>query len=165
MSLLDEFAKTGTGRQFINRFAGTPIANFLPGVELGSFGDVVFTCSMSKFHTFRDYNRSTEARYGTHDIIGKPSQLEFTGLAPEQITLAMDFNAFLGVSPSEEADRLRDMCNRGEAARLLIGGQVIGRAMWVIKSISESNTDIDANGNIIRTSVAITLVEYNEGGA
>ena len=39
--------------------------------QIGSLGDIVFTVTTDEVRTFRDYKRSTKARFATHEIIEK----------------------------------------------------------------------------------------------
>ena len=110
--------------------------------------------------TFRDYKRSTKARFATHEIIGKKPLVEFIAPDGEEITFAMQFHVGLGVSPAEETAKLRELCEKGEPMYLIFGNEAVGAHMWVIESVGESAERVDHGGRILVTQVEITLKEY-----
>ncbi len=128
--------------------------------QIGSLGDIVFTVTTDEVRTFRDYKRSTKARFTTHEIIGKKPLIEFIAPDGEEITFAMQFHVGLGVSPAEETAKLRELCEKGEPMYLIFGNEAVGAHMWVIESVGESAERVDHGGRILVTQVEITLKEY-----
>ncbi|MBQ9487275.1 MAG: phage tail protein [Selenomonadaceae bacterium] len=66
---------------------------------IGAFGELVFEVSARRVVTFDSYKRTTKAKYATHEIIGRPPVLEFTGRELEEITLTITLISCLGVTP------------------------------------------------------------------
>lgn len=128
--------------------------------QIGTLGDIVFTVTADEVRTFRDYKRSTKARFATHEIIGKKPLVEFIAPDGEEITFAMQFHVGLGVSPAEETAKLRELCEKGEPMYLIFGNEAVGTHMWVIESVGESAERVDHGGRILVTQVEITLKEY-----
>ena len=129
-------------------------------MPLGSFGSIVFEVSSRHVLTFRDYKRDARARYASHEIIGRKPILEYLGPDGGEISFTMQFRADCGVSPAEEADRVRRMCETGEANYFVVGGAVIGENLWVITSVGENDAVIDNMGRIIQNKIDVTLKEY-----
>jgi len=127
---------------------------------IGSLGDILFEVSSREVRTFKDYRRSTKARYASHDIVGKKPVLEYIGPGGEEITFSMQFSMQLGIVPAEETARLRELCEKGEAMYLVLSNETIGENPWVIESVGEAADTIDHKGRIIVTQVDVTLKEY-----
>lgn len=126
----------------------------------GSFGDIVFEVSSRHVLTYRDYKRTTKARYGSHEIIGQKPIIEYLGPDGEELSFSMQFRPELGVNPAEEADKVRKICETGKHDYLIIGNVVIGANPWVIASVSESAEIWDNMGRIIKSKIDVTLKEY-----
>jgi phage protein U len=144
-----------TGRLDGKRFIGKGGA-----LLLGTFGDIVFEVSDERVKTFDGYNRQGQARYASHEVLGRKPILEYLGAALDQVSFSMKLNAGLGVNPVEELAKLRKMLNGGQAARLVIGGKPQGEDKWVLESLSETYDYLDNKGNVIVATVNLTLKEY-----
>ena len=72
----------------------------------------------------------------------------------------MKFSTSWGVDPTEQANKLRELCEKGEAMYLIIGNQTIGANQWVIESVSEAMTTVDNMGRVIVSEVDVSLKEY-----
>jgi phage protein U len=129
-------------------------------MPIGCLGDVMFTVSSREVRTFRDMKRTTKARYASHEIIGQKPILEYIGPDGEEITFSMQFHAALGVSPADETEKLREMCESGEAVFLVIGNHTVGQNQWVVESVGENVDTVDNCGRIIVTQVDVTIKEY-----
>lgn len=127
---------------------------------IGSLGDIVFEVSSSKIRTFKDFHRSTKARYSSHEIIGQKPILEYIGPDGEEITFTIRFNVSWGVNPAEETKKIRELCENGETMYLVLCNQTVGENPWVIESVSESTEVIDNSGRIAATQIELTLKEY-----
>lgn len=136
------------------------LSSFGLSMPLGSLGDVVFEVSSREVITFDGLKRNTKARYGNHEIIGQKPLLEYLGPDGEEISFSMKFSTSWGVDPTEQANKLRELCEKGEAMYLIIGNQTIGANMWVIESVSEAMTTVDNMGRVIVSEVDVSLKEY-----
>ncbi len=129
-------------------------------MPIGSLGDTVFEVSSREVRTFQGMSRTTSAKYASHEIIGSKPVLEYLAPDGEEISFSMQLSASLGVNPTEEANKLRELCEKGEAMYLILGNQTIGQNQWIIESVGESLDTVDNNGRVIITRLDITLKEY-----
>ena len=126
---------------------------------VGAFGDTVFEVSMLRVITFDGFKRTVKAKYASHEIIGRPAVLEFVGRELEEVSLTIKLMSNLGVTPEEEALKLREMCQRGEPNFLIIGETVIGENEFVLMDVTESvNQWIGTN--IMVNQLDLNLKEY-----
>lgn len=129
---------------------------------IGTFGAVVFETSTDLVRTFKDMTRDTNVRLSSHDIIGKKPVIEWIGPGTDTIKFSMQFNSILGVEPSDEEKKLRDMAQTGKVAHIIVGGEPISDYKFIIESISSSGRIYDRDGNLIKSMVDITVKEYPE---
>lgn len=130
---------------------------------VGAFGDTVFEVSMLRVITFDGFKRTVKAKYASHEIIGRPAVLEFVGRELEEISLTIKLMANLGVTPEEEALKLREMCQRGEPNFLIIGETVYGENEFVITDVTESINQW-AGTNVMMNQLDVTFKEYVPSG-
>ena len=162
MSFLSNVA--GSYAKSIQKSVGSQLRGILSSfglsTPLGSLGDIVFQVSSREVITFDGLKRNTKARYSSHEINGQKPLLEYIGPDGEEISFTMKFSTSWGVEPAEQADKLRELCEKGEAMYLIIGNQTIGANQWVIESVGESMTSVDNTGRVIVSEVDISLKEY-----
>lgn len=127
---------------------------------IGTFHWLTFEVSSAQVRTYRDFQRDTKARYATHDLVNRTSVIEYLGREPDVITFTMNFNARLGVKPSEEISQLRYLCQEHIADQLILGNKVCGDNLWVIESISEEVEATDHFGQVIAASAQVRMIEY-----
>lgn len=127
---------------------------------IGAFSEIVFEVSNYKVSTFKNYKRSTKAKFSEHETIGQPPKLEFLHKELETISMEIIFHKSLGVNPAEEVQKIREMCEEGTADFLIIGEKVIGNGQWIIESVSESVDVWDGQGQIFSSKVDLDLKEY-----
>lgn len=130
---------------------------------VGAFGDTVFEVSMLRVITFDGFKRTVKAKYASHEIIGRPAVLEFVGRELEEISLTIKLMANLGVTPEEEALKLREMCQQGEPNFLIIGETVYGENEFVIMDVTESINQW-AGTNVMMNQLDVTFKEYVPSG-
>ena len=126
---------------------------------VGAFGETVFEVSMLRVITFDGFKRTVKAKYASHEIIGRPAVLEFVGRELEEISLTIKLMANLGVTPEEEAIKIREMCQRGEPNFLIIGETVIGENEFVITEVSESVNQW-LGTNVMANQLDLNFKEY-----
>ena len=127
---------------------------------IGALGSIVFEVSSRKVRTFKDMKRTNKARYTAHEIIGRKPLLEFIGPDVAEISFTMQLSASLGINPTAEADKVRNLCEGGNAMYFVLCNQTVGRNQWVIESVGESVDTIDNNGRVIMTQIEVALKEY-----
>ena len=123
-------------------------------------GDIVFEVSSRKVRPFRDLKRTHKARYAAHNLIGNKPMLEYIGPDVGEITFTMQLSASLGINPTTEADRVRKICESGDAMYLVVCNQTVGQYQWGIESVGEAVDTIDNNGRVVMTQIDVTLKEY-----
>lgn len=128
--------------------------------NVGSLGGIKFNTSMRRVLTFHNYSRSGQAKFSTHDIIGKKSRLEYTGLDPEELTIEIQLMAGLRSKPEEELKKLRKMRDDGEVVSFIIGSKPVSQNKWVIQGLSEAVLYWGPKGKISYATVNVTLKEY-----
>lgn len=128
--------------------------------NVGSLGGIKFNTSMRRVLTFSEYQRSGQAKYATHDIIGQKSRLEYTGLDPEEITIEIQLMAQLKSRPEEQLAKLRKMRDDGEVISFIIGNKPVSQNKWIIKGLSEAVPHWGSRGKIAYATVQVTLTEY-----
>ena len=127
---------------------------------IGTFGPVKFIASADTMRTFRDFKRTTSARWAVHDIHLKQPVPEYLGPGQGAVSLAMQFDVQYGINPRVEMDKLVVMARKGQRHRLVIGGKGLGVGYWYINNLNEEWTAIDNKGLILRSSVQVELSEY-----
>lgn len=128
--------------------------------NVGSLGGIKFNTSMRRVLTFSEYQRSGQAKYATHEIIGKKGRLEYTGLDPEEITIEIQLMAQLNSQPETQLKKLRKMRDDGEVVSFIIGNKPVSQNKWIVKGLSEAVPHWGAGGKIAYASVQVTLTEY-----
>jgi len=126
---------------------------------VGSFGSTVFEVSYFKILTLEKLKRTTRANYEEHKILNHVSKLEFTGLTPLQLEISIKLVQNLGVNPELEAEKLRQICTRGEAYYLVLGNRVVGNCLFVIEEISE-DVEIWSGANPGVLNLSLKLRQY-----
>jgi phage protein U len=132
--------------------------------EIGFFGeDIVFETSDQRILTFKDFKREVAGRWESHVIIGKKPLLEFTGPELETISFTVLFKADLGVKPSEEIEKWKQIVQEGKANLLAIGGVPIGDDLWITESIGIAYNCVWSEGELYSAQIDVTLKEYISG--
>lgn len=125
---------------------------------IGSIGSIAFTASTDKVFTFNSLSDQAEARYATHDIIGKKPLLEFIGPGIKSFSMSVRLDAALGVNPLNELTGLESIRDEGEAVPLVIGDNYKGD--FVIKGISSDYRAHDNAGRLLLADITLSLEEY-----
>lgn len=125
----------------------------------GIFAGVAFTVSEDRVQTFQDMSRETASRWATHEVISAKPKQEFLGPNLDSISFKMVLTAWRGTSPLALAEQLRSFCQKGKYGHLILGGKNFGK--YVIESISENYEIVTNSGQVIKSSVDVTLKEYH----
>lgn len=136
------------------------LSSFGLSMPLGALGEIVFQVSSREVITFSGMKRTTKARYSSHEINGQKPLLEYLGPDGEEISFTMKFSTSWGVEPTAQAEKLRELCEKGEAMYLIIGNQTVGANPWIIESVGESLVHVDNMGRVIVSEVDVTIKEY-----
>ncbi|SMF88140.1 hypothetical protein SAMN05661091_4135 [Paenibacillus uliginis N3/975] len=132
-------------------------------IGLGALGDIVFISSFKtpiKVRTFQDFQRDSSARWGTNEIHLQKPRSQFLGPGLDTITFTMSFDVSLGMNPRKEMEKLLKYERDGKVLLLQIGGKALGQGKWKIMSLGQSWERIDRDGNLLKSSLSVTLEEY-----
>ncbi|MCT8975488.1 phage tail protein [Clostridium sp. CX1] len=128
--------------------------------KIGSFGEIVFEVSEKITQTFSNLKRSGSVRWAEHEVNQKKPISEFIGAELEEISFDILLKAELGVNPSKQLEKLREIRDTGKVDYFIIGGKPVSQNYWYIQQMSEAYNVIDSNGNILSAEVNVTLKEY-----
>jgi phage protein U len=134
---------------------------------IGILGGVMFESSTGdgplgvRVRTYENLQRSKGAKYAAHEVHGRKPLLEFTGLDGDTISLSMQLNASLGISPSETISELTAILEGGAAVPLIFGGAPLG--LFVLEGISEAWGVVESEGRLVSATVTAQLREYPDG--
>ncbi|WP_254848734.1 phage tail protein [Paenibacillus odorifer] len=128
--------------------------------KIGSLGPVTFVVSEGATRTIDDFTRNTAGRWAQHDIIGKKPKKEWLGPGIDSVSFSVQLDARLGLNPRKELDRLIELERAGKALPLIIGRKGVGTGLWVITDMSQAWDSMDNIGNVLTSTVNITLEEY-----
>lgn len=123
----------------------------------GLFGKVPFVSSSAVVYTFKDLSVSRSARWATHEIIGKKPKLEYIGPGLTEVSFNIQLNSSLGTPPLVALIMLKEMLEKKQPERLLIGPDYLGK--FVIESIGEERKYHNNFGICVSAEVSITLKE------
>lgn len=127
---------------------------------VGSLGGIVFNTSSRRILTFDNYSRKGTVKMATHEVIGQKSNLEYTGLEPEEITFEIKLPAQFHSRPEAVIEKLRRMKDEGQVVSFILGSKPVSQNKWVITDIGESVIHWGPKGKILYATVNITLKEY-----
>lgn len=127
---------------------------------IATLSDVAFMVSDTYVKTIKDYKRENGGRWVTHEIIGQKPILEFVGPGLVSLSFNVQLNAALGVNPKTELERLREICDTGEAALFVLAGEPVTKNRFILEKLSESIQYADGKGNILVAEASLSLKEY-----
>lgn len=130
-----------------------------PG-QIGYLGTVIFVVSNDQLKTIEDFVESGSASWVEHARHLKKPKLEFTGANAGEITFKFTLSAYLGASPKDDYEKLKEFMEGGIAVPFKIGGTRYGSYRWVIQKMSRTGTASDKDGDWTQIEVQISLKEY-----
>lgn len=129
-------------------------------MDIATYGDVAFEVSSSLVKTLTEFSHKSSARWAVHEIIGDTCKAEFIGPGQSEMTFSVTLLSEIGASPREDADDLIKMMQDGKTAAFIVGGQPIGDGEWYIEEIEQEMTAVNAQGEIHKIVLSMTLKEY-----
>jgi phage protein U len=131
-------------------------------MKIGAFGDIVFEVSDSVIRTFKEFQKTTPARWAVHNILGHDPVAEFVGPGQKEISLPVTLNAlFLGGKTIEdEVAAIEKMSDEGSVGTLVIGEQVIGK--FYLDNINETVSRFGGKGEFTHAEITLSLKQYAE---
>lgn len=127
---------------------------------VGSFGKILFTVSDLRTLTFNGLSRKSGATFATHDLISGKPRKQFMGPQAQTVDLEILVRADMGNSPRLTIAELRKMMEKGEAARLIVGGIPVTDLPLVITSMSDEWDVVYQFGGLFQARISLTLEEY-----
>ena len=136
--------------------------NFL-GSVIGSLGGVVFKVSSPKnVMTLDGFSRSAKARLATHTVIAEKPLTEFLGADIQTLSFSIKLNAYRGVNPRKEMNKLIEYCEQGRVCTFVLGGRPVGGGKWLIESVKEGVDLFDFDGSVLSSTADLSLREYTK---
>lgn len=129
-------------------------------MSVGYFGNIVFSVSRNKIHSFNNFKRTRTAEWKEHIRYGQKATSQFTSLGLETITFDIHLDKNLGIDPRKMIDKWGKLLENGHHDILVIGNEQIGNYEWKIESISESWNTLLNKGELITADLTITMSEY-----
>lgn len=131
--------------------------------KLASFGtSLIFEVNSRKVLTAKNWKRTQNGRWATHDILGKTPRSEFLGPDRTETTMTVTLSAEHGVSPRSMISKIEKMIRNGDAEYLVLGGKIYGWGghKWVITGASEAWDRIYNKGELAKATLDLTFEEY-----
>lgn len=130
-------------------------------MAIGNFGSLItFEVSDTKILTFRELKREGEARWTKHSRINKKPKAQFLGGDLDTFTMEIALDARHGVKPRTTLTSLRKHRNAGTPEYLVIKGAKVCSNKLVLTKTSETWDEVWNQGELVRATVEITLMEY-----
>lgn len=127
---------------------------------VGSLGGITFNVSSRRVLTFDNYSRQGNIKSAEHGIIAEKSNLEFTGLDPEEITFDIQLFSQLNITPEDKLKALRNIRDTGRVVSFILGSSPVSQNKWMITSLSEKTSYWKQRGKMHVVTVSVTLKEY-----
>lgn len=127
---------------------------------VGSLGGITFNVSSRRVLTFDNYFRQGNIKSAEHEIIAEKSNMEFTGLDPEEITFDIQLFSQLNVTPEKKLEVLRNMRDTGKVVSFILGNRPISQNKWMITGLSEKPSYWKQRGKMHVVTVSVALKEY-----
>ena len=129
-------------------------------MKIGCLGDIAFQVSSDVVRTISNVTWSGSVNYNTHARHLANSLVEFTGIAPDEITFDIVLSAALGVDPMTDINKIWEYERKGQTLPLVIGSKAYGKYRWVIKSHKIKMETFSGSGDLMSATVSISLLEY-----
>ena len=127
---------------------------------VGSLGGITFNVSSRRVLTFDNYSRQGNIKSAEHEIIAEKSNMEFTGLEPEELSFDIQLFSQLNVTPEDKLETLRNMRDTGQIVSFILGSAPVSQNKWIITGLSEKPSYWKARGKIHVITVSVKLKEY-----
>lgn len=130
---------------------------------IGSLGEVIFTVSEAKVHTFQDMSLNWKANYAEHKIHNRKGHVEYTGLDAGSLSLTITLSAYEGLNPTIELERLRYILNYHQPQDFILEDAPVGESgLWVLEGLDETHEIRGGQGELLEAKVTLKLREYIE---
>jgi phage protein U len=127
---------------------------------IGYWGQERFEVSSSSVLTFDGFQLSTAARFESFNRIGQKPLTEYIAPGLDTISFSIKIDVMLGVNPRQVLDHWTQLAAAGNPDVLVVGNKVVGTDMWIIKTAAQTWEKLDGNGNVLTSTISLTLEEY-----
>ncbi len=93
-----------------------------------------------------------------HQVTGGKPRTEFIAPTLTDISFSITLMAGHGVNPMAEVEKLRGLCERGEAHRLMIGGRNLGK--YLVTEVADDWEKTLGDGRVTVARVKVSFKEY-----
>ena len=121
-------------------------------MQYAQLGDVVF-----EILSYREHSEENEYIWSRLETTFPPSLLQHMGTELQKLTLSVQWHREW-CNPREEYNKLKELAERGEPAKLIVASQIIGD--YVLQKISARYEQIDAWGKPVQITCDIELSEF-----
>lgn len=131
-------------------------------MKIGAFGDIAFEVSDRVIRTFKELQRSNQARWAVHEVLAGRPVAEFIGPGQKEITMPIRLNALFlgGKTIEEEIKAIERLVDEGSVSTLVIADAVVGK--FYVESIDETDIAFGGKGEILSADIELTLKQYVE---
>lgn len=129
-------------------------------MQVGCFGNLVFSVSSKKIFTADGISGSTGSEWATHNVIGGKPKSEKTGEKLKKYKFTVTLDAKHGVNPREMLATIQKMVEEGTVDYLIIGDNPVGMCQYKMTDASDEWECVAAGGKLVRCKIEITLEEY-----
>lgn len=131
-------------------------------MKIGAFGDIAFEVSDQVIRTFKELQRSNQARWAVHEVLSGSPVAEFIGPGQREISIPIHLNALFlgGKTIEEEIAEIERLVDEGAVSTLVIADAVIGK--FYIEGIDETDISFGGRGEITSADVSLNLKQYAE---
>lgn len=126
---------------------------------IGSYGTFYFEVAKGNVDVLQNFSKRAAARYEEHKVAGGKPLLEYIAPELQEISLTIRLiTSIRGGSPSEVARIWREMCEKGEVHRLVLGTWYHGE--YVITELNEAWNRANKYGAPTDLTLDVTFREY-----
>lgn len=129
---------------------------------IGYMGSVVFIASSHYMLTPSNLQQEMKGRWSDHDVIYKKPVSEFLGPGLRTVSFDIILSMMHNITPKKQIKTLQQMCETGAVFPLVIGGKPVTHNYWRLDSMSVGETYYDAYGGLLRATVNVKLIEYDD---
>ena len=127
---------------------------------IGSWGPIVFTMSSLRKFSFSGGSREVKYRWGQTEVVNGKARLQFGGEELEGFEIDLFLSVDIGLNPRREIEFIKRIADQGEAYPLIIGGQPLGKNMFVVAALPQEWTRIAGNGKVLELHGSISFLEF-----
>lgn len=134
-------------------------------MPIAIFASKTFQVSSRKVYTFTDLSLASSLQTEKQDVAGKKPSTYSKGPDLDTLSFSITLDASQKVDIRREYESWVAIKDAEKAYPFILGGRPVGKNKWQLKSVSLSNTRIDAAGNILSGTLQLQFDEYVRAGS